>query len=75
MLLPWWASWLVALVSRLVNDWAAKARAEQSLRDLGAATQAATSRVEAERQERVAHAAGAQAQDEPDDPRDLRDEP
>ncbi len=70
--LPWWASALITFLVRAANDWAARRRAEQALRDLGAATQANTSRAEAERQEAVAERAGAAAADGEDDPRDLR---
>ena len=38
--LPWWASALITFLVRAANDWAAHQRAEQALRDLGAATQA-----------------------------------
>ncbi len=72
--LPWWASALITFLVRAVNDWAACRRAEQALRDLGAATQANTARAEAERQEAVAERAAAAAEDSPDDPRDLRPE-
>ncbi|MBA9071836.1 hypothetical protein FHR71_005628, partial [Methylobacterium sp. RAS18] len=67
-----WASALITFLVRAVNDWAARRRAEQALRDLGAATQANTARVEAERQETVAERAAVAAEDGPDDPRDLR---
>lgn len=70
--LPWWASALIAFLVRAANDWAARRRAEQALRELGAATQANEARAEAERQEAAAHRAGAAAEDGPDDPRDLR---
>jgi hypothetical protein len=70
--LPWWASALITFLVRAVNDWAARSRAEQALRDLGAAVQANTARAEAERQEVTAQCAGAAAEDGPDDPRDLR---
>lgn len=70
--LPWWVSALVTFLVRAVNDWAARRREEQSLRDLGAARQANTARAEAERQEAMAQRAGAAAEDGPDDPRDLR---
>lgn len=72
-MLPWWASGLVAFVVRLINEWAARKRAEAALRELGAATQRADSLREAERQEQQARRAGAAAADAPDDPRDLRD--
>lgn len=57
---------------RAVNDWAARRRAEQALRDLGATTQANEARAEAERQEAAAVRAANAAEDGPDDPRDLR---
>lgn len=72
IILPWWASWLVNLIVRGVTKWAADKRAEQALRDLGAATQANAARAEAERQEAAAERAGTAAADGPDDPRDLR---
>lgn len=70
--LPWWVSALVTFLVRAVNDWAARQRAEQALRDLGAATQVNASRAEAERQEAVAERVGSAAEDGPDDPQDLR---
>ena len=70
--LPWWASALITFLARAVNDWAARRRAEQALRDLGAAAQANEARAEAGRQEAVAERAAAAAEDGPDDPRDLR---
>ncbi len=70
--LPWWASALISFLVRAVNDWAARTRAEQAIRDLGAATQANAARDKAEREEAVAERAGAAAADEADDPRDLR---
>ncbi|MCP1550728.1 MULTISPECIES: peptidoglycan-binding protein [Methylorubrum] len=70
--LPWWASAFITFLVRAVNDWAARQRAEEVLRDLGAATQANTARAEAERQEAAAERAGAAAADEADDSRDLR---
>ncbi|KQQ13272.1 peptidoglycan-binding protein [Methylobacterium sp. Leaf123] len=70
--LPWWASALITFLVRAVNDWAARRRAEQVMRDLGAATQANTARAEAERQEVAAARAGAAAEDGADDPQDLR---
>jgi hypothetical protein len=70
--LPWWASALITFLARAVNDWFGRLRAEQALRDLGAATQANDARREAERQEAAAQRAGAAAEDGPDDPRDLR---
>lgn len=70
--LPWWASALITFLVRAANDWVARRRAEQALRDLGAATQANEARAEAERQEAVAERAASAAEDGPDDPRDLR---
>lgn len=70
--LPWWVSALITFLVRAVNDWGARKRAEQALRDLGAATQANTARAEAERQEAAAQSVGAAAEDGPDDHRDLR---
>lgn len=69
------ASLIIGFVTSFLNKWLATRRAEQALRDLGAATQAATARDEAERQEAVARRAGEAAADEPDDPRDLRRDP
>ena len=70
--MPWWASLVISWLARTVNQWLATKRAEQALRDLGKADQAATAHTEAERQEAIAHRAGAAAEDGPDDPRDLR---
>ena len=70
--LPWWATALLTFVARAFNQWLASRRAEQALRDLGAATARNADRAEAERQERVARDAGDAAADGPDDPRDLR---
>lgn len=70
--LPWWASAAIAFLARAFNDWLGRKRAEQALRDLGAATQANTARAEAERQEAAAARVGTAAEDGPDDPRDLR---
>lgn len=70
--MPW--SWVISFLVEMANTWLSKRRAEQALRDLGAATQAASSRIEAERQEATAKAAGEAALDAPDDPRDLRPE-
>ncbi|MBA9071308.1 hypothetical protein FHR71_005087, partial [Methylobacterium sp. RAS18] len=67
-----WASALITFLVRAVNDWAARRRAEQALRDLGAATQANTARAEAERQEAAAARASVAAEHRADDPRDLR---
>lgn len=67
--LPLWASALITLVVKGATQWLANLRAEQALRDLGAATQAASSRAEAERQEAIAKAAGdAAAPEDPTDP-------
>jgi hypothetical protein len=68
--LPWWLSAIITFLSRAVNDYAARRRAEDALRDLGAKTQAEASRREAERQEAVAKAAGERAAAEPEDPAD-----
>ncbi len=68
--LPWWLSAILAFLSRAVNDYAARRRAEEALRDLGAKTQAEDSRREAERQETVAQAAGDTAAATPEDPAD-----
>jgi hypothetical protein len=75
--LPWWLSAIITFLSRAVNDYAARRRAEEALRDLGAKTQAETSRREAERQEATAKAAGERADAEPEDPNDpfLRRDP
>ncbi|UYW25647.1 peptidoglycan-binding protein [Methylorubrum extorquens] len=70
--LPWWASAAITFLARALNDWLGRLRAEQALRDLGAATQANDARAEAERQEAAAERAAAAAEDGPDDPRDLR---
>lgn len=70
--MPW--SWAVSFLVELINTWLSKRRSEQALRDLGAASQAASARIEAERQEAAAKAAGEAAMDAPDDPRDLRPE-
>ncbi|KQP62791.1 hypothetical protein [Methylobacterium sp. Leaf112] len=69
------ASLIIGFVTSLLNKWLETKRAEQALRDLGAATQANASRVEAERQEAIARRAGEAAAAEPDDPRDLRRDP
>ena len=68
--LPLWASALITLVVKGVPQWLANLRAEQALRDLGAATQATASRAEAERQETAARAAGEAAAAAPEDPAD-----
>lgn len=70
--LPVWASVLLDLVAKTFNQWLANIRAEQALRDLGAATQSLESIRVAESQEASAVAAGEAAQDAVDDPRDLR---
>ena len=56
-----------------MTQWLANQRAEQALRDLGAATQASASTTAAEKQEATARVAGDAAADGPDDPRDFRD--
>lgn len=71
--LPVWATVLLDLVAKTVNQWLANRRAEQALRDLGAATQVAESVKIAESQEASARAAGEAARGAEDDPRDLRD--
>ena len=68
--LPWWLSAIVSFLARAVNDYAARRRAEESLRDLGAKTQAEDSRREAERQEAQAQAAADAAATAPEDPAD-----
>ena len=73
--MPFWASAGISFLVRLITEYLANRRAEDALRDLGAATQANASRVEAERQEAIARRAGEAAADEPDDPRDLRRDP
>lgn len=69
----WWVGQALAFLARFLNDLAERKRKEQMLRDLGAATQRADSRREAERQEQQARTAGAAAAEAQDDPRDLRD--
>ncbi len=73
--MPFWASAGISFLVRLITEYLANRRAEDALRDLGAATQANASRIEAERQEAIARRAGEDAADEPDDPRDLRRDP
>ncbi len=68
--LPLWASALITLVVKGVTQWLANLRAEQALRDLGAATQATASRAEAERQEARAQTAADAATIAPEDPTD-----
>ncbi|MFE1598170.1 peptidoglycan-binding protein [Methylobacterium sp. ID0610] len=68
--LPWWATALLTLVAKGINQWLANRRAEQALRDLGAATQANAARAEAERQEAAAKAAAERAAVEAEDPAD-----
>ena len=68
--LPWWLSAIVSFLARAANDYAARRRAEAALRDLGAKTQAESSRREVERQEAVARAAGEAAAAAPEDPAD-----
>lgn len=70
--MPFWATGLISFLVKLITQYFANRRAEDALRDLGAATQANTARIEAERQEAVAKAAGEAAADDLDDPRDLR---
>ena len=70
--LPLWASTLTSFGVKLVTRWLANQRAEQALRDLGAASQASASTAVAEAQEVKARAAGDAAADGLDDPRDLR---
>lgn len=69
------ASLIIGFVTSFLNKWLAAKRAEQAMRDLGAASQAAAARAEAERQEAIAKAVGEAAANEPDDPRDIRREP
>lgn len=73
--MSFWVSTGLSFLVKLVTEYLANRRAEEALRDLGAATQANTSRIEAERQETIARRAGEAAADEPDDPRDLRRDP
>lgn len=68
--MPSWLSLALGLVAKVVTQWLANLRAEQALRDLGAATQAAASRAAAERQEAKAQAAADAAAVAPDDPND-----
>lgn len=73
--MSFWFSAGISFLVRLIAEYLANRRAEDALRDLGAATQANASRLEAERQEAIARRAGEAAVDEPDDPRDLRRDP
>ncbi|KQP67597.1 hypothetical protein [Methylobacterium sp. Leaf112] len=73
--MSFWVSTGLSFLVKLITEYLANRRAEDALRDLGAATQANASRVEAERQEAIARRAGEAAADEPDDPRDLRRDP
>ncbi|MCJ2080770.1 peptidoglycan-binding protein [Methylobacterium sp. J-090] len=73
--MSFWVSTGLSFVVKLITEYLANRRAEEALRDLGAATQANASRVEAERQEAIARRAGEAAAEEPDDPRDLRRDP
>ncbi len=73
--MPFWASAGISFLVKLINEYLANRRAEEALRDLGAATQVNASRIEAERQEAIAQRAGEAAADELDDPRDLRRDP
>lgn len=70
--MPWWLATLLNWAARVVTQWLADKRAEQALRDLGAATERNKAHAEAERQEAAAHRAGAAAEDAPDNPLDLR---
>lgn len=72
--LPFWATALISFVVKLVTQWQANLRAEQALRDLGAATEANASTAAAEAAEATARAAGDAAAEGDDDPRDLRPE-
>lgn len=69
--LPFWASALISFVVKLMTQWQANLRAEQALRELGAATQANASVAAAEKQEAAARAGGDAAADGPDDERDI----
>ncbi|GJE13994.1 peptidoglycan-binding protein [Methylobacterium longum] len=69
--LPFWATTLISFIVKLVTHWQANLRAEQALRELGAATQADASVAAAEKQEASARAAGDAAADGPDDDRDI----
>ena len=69
--LPFWANALISFGVKLVTQWLANLRAEQALRDLGAATQANASITAAEAAEAKARAAGDAAADGPDDDRDI----
>lgn len=73
--MSFWVSTGLSFLVKLITEYLANRRAEEALRDLGAATQANASRIEAERQEAIARRAGEAAADEPDDPRDLRRDP
>jgi len=68
--MPGWASWVISFVVKLITQYLANRRAEQALRDLGAATQAADAKTEAERQEAVAQQAAASVASTPEDPDD-----
>lgn len=72
--LSFWASAFVALLAKVVTQWLANLRAEQAMRELGAATQASASTAAAEAEEARARAIGDAAADNDDDPRDLRPE-
>ena len=69
-----WLSWLTSLLASAFNQWLANRRAEEAMRELGAATAREASIREAERQEQIAEQARRVARDaiEPD-PRDYRD--
>ncbi len=72
--MPFWPTWLGRWLASILDRWLASLRAEQAMRDLGAATQAAESLREAEHEEEIARAAGEVAASaiEPDR-RDYRD--
>jgi len=73
--MSFWVSTGLSFIVKLITEYLANRCAEDALRDLGAATQANASRLEAERQEAIARRAGEAAADDPDDPRDLRRDP
>lgn len=64
------ASWVVSFFVKAITQYLADKRAEQALRDLGARTQAAESKAEAERQEAVAEQAAASITSANEDPKD-----
>ena len=65
------AGYVVSFLVKLALGYLQDRRAEQAQRDLGAARQAQQSTLVAEAQEARARAAGAAAEDGPDDPRDI----